>query len=292
MNLKQIYQPISKDLSRVEIELKNVVAGFIPASVNEIINHFFNIPGKRLRPALVLLSAKAVDSQLSSPTINGGGSTLNSQLIFLATAVELIHSASLIHDDIVDNAVQRREQPSLNKQFGNRIAVLAGDMLHARAFSLLVDKFDKEILRVLSQCIEKMCRGEINELSRGGLARPIFSYEEYLKIIEDKTAAFMSVCCQTGAMLTGKNKKAISALKEYGFNFGISYQLMDDFLDGDSGVEPLGSSTGLKPLLQKAKEFTTRAKENITFFNNSKYKKGLQNLADYVVSQKIMSKDL
>lgn len=108
MELKEIYQPISKELSQVETELKKQInsAGETQKFVNEITNRFFNAPGKRLRPALVLLSAKSVTHQQS---------TINNQLIHLATAVELIYSASLIHDDIVDNALHRRDQPSLNK---------------------------------------------------------------------------------------------------------------------------------------------------------------------------------
>jgi Geranylgeranyl pyrophosphate synthase len=156
MNLKEIYQPISNELSQVEIELKNVVRnlgqGFSLANSKpkglpyEIINHFFKVPGKRLRPALVLLSAKSV---------NCGLSTLDNGLIRLAAAVELIHNASLIHDDIIDNESFRRGQPSLNKQFGNQTAVLVGDMLYTHAFSLLFGKVDNRIINILLQCVEK-----------------------------------------------------------------------------------------------------------------------------------------
>lgn len=289
MELKEIYQPISKELSQVETELKEQVNSvsenqkFVNpvhqrwAGVNEIISYFFNVPGKRLRPALVLLSAKSVSEHQKPITEN---------LIHLATAVELIHNATLIHDDIVDNALHRREQPSLNKQFGNQIAVLAGDMLYARAFSLLTDELDKKIVRILSRCVEKMCRGEIDELRK-----PVSSFGEYLKIIENKTAGFMSACCQAGSMLglqgvadlgLRQNAKQVSLLQEFGHNFGISYQIMDDYLDGDSAF------TFKIDMLEKAKEYALRAKENIAFFNNSnsKYKESLENLSEYVVSRK------
>lgn len=282
MNLKDIYQPIAKDLSQVEIELKNVVRGFSLAdNCQQVVEHFFNVPGKRLRPALVLLSAKAVNPELSpvSPS-EAGRATLNSELVYLATAIELIHSASLIHDDIVDNAGNRREQPSMNKKFGNKIAVLAGDMLYTGAFSLLTDRFDKKTIKILSQCVEKMCSGEINGFGRDGHTRPVSSFEEYLKIIEDKTASFMSSCCQCGAMITGQNEEITFALREYGLNFGISYQLMDDYLDRDSAI------TFKIDMLGTAREYAIRAIKYLELLDNSKYKEGLKNLAEYVLQGK------
>lgn len=274
MNLQQIYQPVTKELFQVEIELKEQINSVSRNQkfVNEIICHFFNNPGKRLRPALVLLSAKAISS--THPITQ-----LPNQMVLLATAVELIHAASLIHDDIVDDTRERRGQPSLNKHFGNQIAVLSGDMLYVRAFSLLTEKFDKEILKILSGCIEKMCCGEINELKRD-----VSSFEEYLKIIEDKTASFMSVCCQCGAMSVTQGTAGLDpqilSLQKYGLNFGISYQLMDDFSDGDSVLNPEID------MHEKAKEYSNRAKESIALFKNSKYIESLVNLSEYVLKQK------
>ena len=279
MSLKQIYQPISKELSQVEMELKNVVSRLIGAdNSKQVIKHFFNIPGKRLRPALVLLSAKAVStSDFRLPT---------SDLLSLATAVELIHSASLIHDDIVDSADKRREQVSLNKQFGNKIAVLTGDLLYTSAFLRLTDKLDKKIIRILSQCVQKMCAGEINELQntssdtchsesrkkRDKLQRRI----SYLKIIEDKTASFMSACCQCGAELHGTNKKSVDGLTNYGLNLGMTYQIIDDYIDKDSVVvADLG--------LRQAEEFASKAKRSIKVLKNSIYKEKLSDLVDYII---------
>ena len=298
MNLKQIYQPISNELSQVEIELKNVVEnvgqGFSLANY-EIINHFFKVPGKRLRPALVLLSAKSVNCELS---------TVYSGLIRLAVAVELIHSASLIHDDIIDNESFRRGQPSLNKQFGNQTAVLVGDMLYTRAFSLLFGKVDNKIINILLQCVEKMTLGELYELriakcetnkfeirnpkseikiadceSRTTNHKPQVPFNDYLKIIENKTASLMSACCECAAILVcPEDKKNISALKEYGFNFGMAYQLIDDYLDGDISIDSELN------LVEKAKEYAERAKESIKFLSDSEYKKSLENLLDFITN--------
>jgi len=279
MNLKQIYQPISNELSQVEIELKNVVEnvgqGFSLANY-EIINHFFKVPGKRLRPALVLLSAKSV---------NCGLWTVDSGLILLAVVVELIHSASLIHDDIIDNESFRRGQPSLNKQFGNQTAVLVGDMLYAHAFSLLFGKVDNKIINILLQCVEKMALGELYELQiancelRIANHKPQVPFNDYLKIIENKTASLMSACCECAAILVcPEDKKNISALKEYGFNFGMAYQLIDDYLDGDISIDSELN------LVEKAKEYAECAKESIKFLADSEYKKSLENLLDFMTN--------
>lgn len=268
MILKEIYRPISIELAQLERELKREIGQVVSSEqkMGSIINHFFNLPGKRLRPALVLLSARSVNS-VQPPTIND-------RLIRLATAVELIHSASLIHDDIIDDSAMRRNQVSLNKQFGHKIAVLAGDILYARAFSLLADRFDREILKILSQCAERMCRGEIIELEGS-----ILSLEDYLRIIGDKTASLMSACCQCGAILAGAATETISAFKEYGFNFGISYQLMDDALDNDSIVS---SETDV---VERAREYSIQAKERITSLDDSEYKESLKNLAEFVIEK-------
>jgi octaprenyl-diphosphate synthase len=285
MNLKQIYQPISNELSQVEIELKRQIEQIASSGqkVNSIINYFFNVPGKRLRPALVLLSAKSV---------NCGLSTVDSGLIRLAAAVELIHSASLIHDDIIDNESFRRGQPSLNKQFGNQTAVLVGDMLYTHAFSLLFGKVDNKIINILLQCVEKMALGELYELqiancemrnadceSRTTNHKPQVPFNDYLKIIENKTASLMSACCECAAILVcHEDKKNISALKEYGFNFGMAYQLIDDYLDGDISIDSELN------LVEKAKEYAECAKESIKFLADSEYKKSLENLLDFITN--------
>ena len=284
MELKEIYHPISKELSQVQRELEEQIISISKnhlthqqwVEVNEVISYFFNIPGKHLRPALVLLSAKSVNHQIS---------TINRKLIHLATAVELIHSATLIHDDIVDNSVQRRGQRSLNKQFGNKIAVVAGDMLYARAFSLLTGELDRRILRVLAQCVEEMCRGEISELRPSSKAEG-YGLGEYLKIIAEKTASFMSACCKTGAMLAlqgiagidlPQKEKQISMLQKFGHNFGISYQILDDYLDDDSPV-PFKMN-----MVEKAEEFASRAKHSIEVLEDSIYKQKLSDLVDYIL---------
>lgn len=268
MNLKEIYQPVSKELYQVQIELKSYIDFFSKdyLFVKEIMNYFWKVKGKYLRPALVLLSNKS----------NNGTTVSNSALLIrLASVVELIHNASLIHDDIIDNDSERRGQISLNKKFGTKIALLTGDMVYANAFSILANKFDKKILKILSQCVERMCRGETNELKNS-----VSSFKEYLKLIGDKTATFMSACCECGAILSGSDTKIRVSLKDFGFNFGIAYQLMDDFSDGDS------IKFNKENLIKNAKEYIGFAKENIAVLNNSEYKNSLQTLSDFVINNK------
>lgn len=275
MELKEIYGPIAEQLSQVEIQLKKQVS-FISekqTSVKQVINHFFNIPGKRLRPALVLLSANSVSHQAS---------TINHQLIHLSTAVELVHAASLIHDDIIDGAEMRRDQESLNKKFGNQVAVLAGDMVYAGAFSLLSgmpvanNEQRTKILDIFCQITQRMCNGEISEQQITSSKRRI-TREQYLEMIRDKTACFMSACCQSGAILANSDKKYIQALSGYGFDFGMTYQIIDDYIDKDFlGVVEL--------VLHQAEEFASGAKRSIKVLKNSIYKEKLCDLLDYILS--------
>ena len=264
MPIEKICNSLNEELIHVERELKFQISLILKNKRNlkKIINYFFKIPGKRLRPILVLLSAGLIKvDQIKN----------NKTLIELASAVELIHSASLIHDDIIDDSNFRRGQLAMNYQYNNKIAVLAGDMLYSHAFSLLIDKFDKRILTVISQSVETMCYGEIGELKV-----PIPSFEEYLKIIENKTASFMSACCQYAAILVDSDEKTVNALGKFGFNFGISYQLLDDYLDNDA------TFSFKINLLEKVKEYGKRAQENIASFENSKYKKNMYNLITYL----------
>lgn len=254
-NLKEIYFPIDKELSVVELELKNQINSII---INKkIINYFFKISGKRLRPALVLLSSKNYNS--------------NQQVIALATAVELIHSASLIHDDIIDNSELRREQLTLNKKFGNQIAVLIGDIFYSKAFSLLTKIGNSKVLDIICQTTQKMCLGEIEEIKKNKI-----STSKYLEIIKNKTALFMSACCQCGAILADADKKIINILTNYGFNFGILYQIIDDYRDKEFYCNK-------KKLQNLLNFYIEKTKKSILKFPNSNIKNSFSKLVDFII---------
>ena len=263
--LQKILGPISKELLKVKSELKRQINKISKSQikVDKIIKYFFKAPGKWLRPALAILSARACNPEFSKH---------GSNLIKLAIIAECIHSASLIHDDIIDEAEYRRNQKSLSSKFGNKIAVLTGDVVYTYALTLLTDNFEKKIVTIFINCIKKMCQSEIFNLTK-----TISSYNDYLSVISDKTAELMSVSCQSGAILTNSSKNKIEALRKYGLHFGIAYQLVDDYEDNEV-PRTLDSNN-----IEKAKEYIKQAKDNIKTLNTSEYKSSLENLADFVI---------
>ncbi len=263
--LQKLIGPISKQLLKVKSKLKRQINKISKSQikVDRIIKYFFKTPGKWLRPALVMLSAKACNSRIPK---------LSSGLTKLAIIAECIHSASLIHDDIIDEAEYRRNQKSLSSKFGNKIAVLTGDVVYTYALTLLTDNFEKKIVTIFINCIKKMCQSEIFNLTK-----TISSYNDYLSVISDKTAELMSVSCQSGAILTNSNKNKIEALRKFGLHFGIAFQLVDDYEDNE-----VPKTLDLNNI-EKAKEYIKQAKDNIKTLDSSDYKSSLENLADFVI---------
>ncbi len=225
MNLKDIYLPIQKDLDKVEREVNRSLKTEDPL-LGDIYEHILLRPGKKIRPALVLFSAGINDSQVTT----------------LAAAAEIIHIATLIHDDVIDEALLRRNQTTLNRKWGNEIAVLAGDNLFASAFFILTGSVGREVMRILSRAAERMCVGEIGQISHKFDLD--LKEKDYLEIIAEKTGAFMAACCQAGALLGGKDNKSVEILERYGLNFGIAFQILDDCFDltGEEGEQ--GKSLG------------------------------------------------
>ncbi len=265
--IKEIFNPILEDIYKVK---KEVVAIIDEAFENEVVTlmilkKIFNSTGKLLRPALVILSAKAVCDNMTEAVYKS--------VIKLAASVELIHNASLVHDDIIDDSDYRRNKLAVHKQYNNRIAVLAGDLLYTSALSILSKELNSKILINIVNCIQSMASTEIFCLSRQDI-----NFNEYIKIIIGKTALFMSSCCETGAMLGCNDKQKIMKLKKFGMNFGIAYQLIDDFKDQD--IKEDFTINGV----EKAKEYVDSAVENIKFIENKKIKNSFAGLAAYTVN--------
>ena len=264
MQFEKIYNPISKELQLVESELKNIGRNLSTNSLKDILGHFFRIPGKRLRPTLALLSAGVVNNKLSE--------TMNQQLIQLAVGLELMHSASLIHDDIIDGDLFRRGQKTLNKVYGKKIAVLAGDVVYAIAFSTISSSLPKEVEQIIVKLTEYMCAAEVDQAKEGLPDR-----EMYLEIIKGKTALFMSICCKLGATLAGATKEEITSLAEYGLNIGMAYQIIDDCIDRDPNA--ITNVTR-----DDAQLFANKAITSIGNFEDSSYKESLINLVNFVLN--------
>ena len=220
MNLSSIYAPVQLLLGQTEAELNRLVQEYGDPEVHEVLGQFLSHPGKRIRPALLYISAGAG---------NPGQRESSPHLVKAATAFELVHSASLVHDDIIDVADLRRGAATVNGRFGNTVAVLAGDLLYAQAFLMLPENVP--IFRIILNVTKRMCMGEIHQMRAKTMTE-----ELYFKVIESKTALLMSASCEVGAILSGAQPEVVATLREFGLRFGFLYQLVDDWQDQDAPV--------------------------------------------------------
>ena len=188
--------------------------------------------GKRVRPALTLLSARAA-----------GGDAARQNVVRMATVMEFLHTATLVHDDIIDNAETRRNRPSVNSRFGNQTAVLMGDWLYMTAFETSLQERSLPVLDILTAVTRKMTEGELLQLTT--LGRVDITEEQYYDILLRKTAYLFSACCEIGAMLGGGSRAAQGALRDYGLNLGAAFQLVDDLLDFTAAEGALGKPAGV-----------------------------------------------
>ncbi|MHA3772860.1 polyprenyl synthetase family protein [Verrucomicrobiota bacterium sgz303538] len=219
--LKQAFEPINSQLYAVEERIRQQARAFDPA-VEGYVAYAIESNGKRLRPALALL-AGGVTGKIDSGHLD------------LAVIVELIHAASLVHDDILDGADKRRGQPTANAKWGNAISVLLGDCLFAHALKLSTNFPNGEVARRLATATADVCSGEIIQTQRRFDLK--LSVPDYYKIIEMKTAALFAVGTELGAFLNEAAPEVISAMKVFGLRLGTAYQIYDDCLDlaGDEG---------------------------------------------------------
>ncbi|MDP2938545.1 MAG: polyprenyl synthetase family protein [Candidatus Omnitrophota bacterium] len=233
MQLKGIYQLIKKELIFAEEILEKSLKGATNKSILEISDYLLEAKGKRLRPALVIFSAKA--SQQSSP--------LNERsMISVACAMELIHTASLIHDDVIDHASLRHNKPTINSKYGQDVSIAVGDYLYSIGFELISSCRNTDILSCVSQATKAMCEGELIQVcERDNLD---LLKKRYIIIAKKKTASLFVASCQAGAMLSNSKVYIQHALKGYGLNFGIAFQIIDDYLDLTGKTEDLGKSPG------------------------------------------------
>lgn len=217
-SLKEIIKPILPRLAQVEDRLE-AVAQEGEGILRESSAYVLSGGGKRLRAALVLYCAS-----LKEPP-----EEIYDKAVQVACAVELIHSATLVHDDIIDHAVIRRLKPTANIRFGEDVAVLLGDFLYARAFEMIAQVGDSSVTELMARTTRLMCEGELDQLKHR--FRADLTLEEYLSFIERKTAALISASASGGAILSGLSPMEQKALSSYGMNVGIAFQIVDDILD-------------------------------------------------------------
>ncbi len=223
MDLTAIYAPIQDDLDRLQEVLRHELASDDPF-IGELVQYVLSTRGKMIRPALVCLSAQA----------SGGAGDAR---LWIAAAVELIHIASLIHDDIIDASDVRRGAATVNAQWGNQLAVLLGDFLFAKAFELLSRVRHPEMAPTMAVATVKMSQAEIIQIKYG--QEPHDNEGVYLQIIAGKTAHLFSAACRAGAMIA-RNPLAADVLGAYGLQWGMAFQITDDALDLTSREEALG----------------------------------------------------
>jgi octaprenyl-diphosphate synthase len=233
MTPQEIYQLVAPELSLVEEELKGYTHSDI-RTISEIGEYLRTAGGKRLRPALLLLTAKMLGPV--SPTT-----------IRLAAVVEFIHNATLVHDDVIDEADTRRGRPSANSHWGNSMTVLAGDWLYMQSFAVALGERNFEVLNTLIDLTQKMVEGELLQLTL--LGKFDTTQEQLLDVVERKTASLFSGCMRLPAIAAGVNHGSVESLAEIGKSLGMTFQLIDDLLDLTSTKDVLG-----KPVVNDLKE--------------------------------------
>jgi len=260
---RELFPSIASGLAAVELVLKAQAEMIVRAwslngssaeHVGRVVRHLFDKPGKMLRPALVLLSGGLVRPGEPEPA---------PALVGLAAVVELIHSASLVHDDIIDQEQVRRGEPSLNMRYGENTAVLVGDILYSRSFALLASlalpRWEQhlEIFRLFCETTQAMCLGEIGEQQMLGARLPV-SLVEYLEVLSKKTAVLMSACCRGAGIVCGATGELTEALAGFGLAFGLAFQLLDDASDRDELAPPgLDLEDLAREHLRQARAFLT-----------------------------------
>jgi len=228
LELSTIYQPIQEDLLKVENELRSVSEVDFPW-LSELLDYSLKGGGKGIRPALVLLSGKFYDYNLD-------------YLLPMATAVELLHVATLVHDDAIDKSPIRRSRPTLYRVWGEDKAVLLGDYLFAKAGELTATTQNLRAVKLFAQTLRTISTGELAQIfSAFSLEQ---TYEQYVQRISYKTAALFSLATESGSVLSQAPEESIKVLKEYGHNLGIAFQIVDDILDFIGTEEELGKPTG------------------------------------------------
>lgn len=223
-----LYGPIAQDLVEVERVFRDNLAAPSPG-VARLLSHLGHYRGKRLRPALLLLIARACGSVRPAHHV-------------LAAVVEMIHTATLVHDDVLDGANLRRHAATINAGWGSQFSILLGDYLFTHAFHLCSTLDDPRACRIIGEATNRVCSGELHQIcERGNLD---LGEDEYLAIIEAKTAELTSCCCRLGALFAGAEEETVERLADYGRCLGLAFQIADDLLDLVGEEDKAGKSLG------------------------------------------------
>jgi octaprenyl-diphosphate synthase len=276
--IENIWDYYKEDLALAEEKINETLKTVAPA-ISAVGNHLFSSGGKRIRPLLAILCSRLFGVRGENVSI-------------LASSVEFIHAASLIHDDVVDGANLRRGQPAAHSLFGNQVVILVGDFLYANALRLANLLKHQGIMDALCTATAKMSEGELVQLSKKG--NPSMTEDDYMKIIQGKTAILMSAACKGGAVLGKASKKEEDALASFGLKFGYIFQITDDILDYMAEEKTFGKTLGKDleegkitlPLIYLLRDAENGESENIKRIVISEKKKD----ADLIYIQELFDK--
>lgn len=228
MQIADVFSAYRDEMKQVEVHLDRYITSEVKL-IPEVAHHLIDSGGKRFRPLLHLICARlcGYPGEARFP---------------LAASIEFIHTASLLHDDVIDEAVIRRGKTSANNVWGNAASVLVGDFLYSKAFSLLADIGDIALVQLMSKMTNVMSEGEVFQLMKCGDVN--LTEAEYFSIVEKKTAVLISAACESGAVLGGASKAQAQALEQYGYKIGMAFQITDDTLDYLAKEEDFGKAIG------------------------------------------------
>ncbi|MDE0283322.1 MAG: octaprenyl diphosphate synthase [Gammaproteobacteria bacterium] len=226
--LEYIQALIRDDMQAVDALIQEKLHSDI-GLIDQLGHYIVNSGGKRLRPALVLLSANCFDY----------GETLH---IKLAAVIEFIHTATLLHDDVVDASMLRRGKATANQRWGNEASVLVGDFLYSRAFQMMVEAGDMHVMEIMADATNIIAEGEVLQLINRH--DPETTEQRYLQVIHNKTAKLFEAAARVGAVVAGQDRQTEQAMTDYGRHLGIAYQLIDDALDYSAPSDILGKNMG------------------------------------------------
>ena len=250
MPLENIISPINTDLESVNNVIKKSLSSDIPI-INQISSHIISSGGKRMRPILHLL-------------ISGMGGEINEVNHKIAAIIEFIHTATLLHDDVVDQSEKRRNIKTANALFGNAASVLVGDFIYSRSFQMMVGIDNMKIMKILSDTTNAISEGEVLQLLNNH--NPDISEDQYFKVIQFKTAKLFEACGSLAAISNNKNPELVNFYSRIGLHFGIIFQLVDDILDYSGDSSQIGKNLGddlnegkvTLPLIYAMKDSTER----------------------------------
>jgi octaprenyl-diphosphate synthase len=227
-HLSKISHPIESELDKFNEKFKESIRSKV-GLVDLVAKYIIRQKGKKVRPLLVLLSAKII-GEVNERSYRG------------AVLVELLHTATLVHDDVVDNANKRRGVWSINALFKNKVAVLMGDYLLSRGLMIAVDGKDFDFLGVITNTVKRMSEGELLQIQK--TRKLDIDEETYFRVISDKTASLLETCCEIGALSATENPEYHKAMKQFGHSIGMAFQIRDDILDYEGTLKMMGKPVG------------------------------------------------